>query len=69
MKLTYALLFALLTVIYLVVKNAWPDVPAIDLNVTAGFAIYILAKFGIEVLEPPVRAFFVKRGFKSFIRG
>ena len=53
MKLNYAILAAFLGAVYLVVKEYFPDFP-VNLDVILALLIYVLGKFGVEVVEQPI---------------
>lgn len=65
MKLNYTLLVLTVALVYGVVTQLFPDFP-ISEEVLLAFLAWALARLGVEVVEPAVRGFFVKRGFDSF---
>lgn len=54
MKLNYVLLLALMGLIYAVIVNFFPDFP-LSLDLLTSFALYVLAKLGVEVFGAPLR--------------
>ena len=64
MKLNYTLLLALLAVLYQVLIQFFPDAP-ISLDLLVTFALYVLAKLGVEIVGIPLRGLLAKL-FKTF---
>lgn len=64
LSINYALLVALLTVVYIVIRQFLPDFP-IDEGTLMVFILYVLAKLGVEVTGQPVAS--AIRKFSNFI--
>ena len=67
MKLSLTLLALGVALVYGIIKQVAPDFPISQETVFA-FILYVLVKLGVEVVEPAVRSFFVRRGYERFIQ-
>jgi hypothetical protein len=67
MKLSLTLIALAVGLVYGIIVNFFPDFP-VSQDVLLAFVIYVLAKLGIEIVEPVVRAFLVRRGLKGFAK-
>ncbi len=65
MKLSLTLLALAVGLVYGIIVNYFPDFP-VSQDVLLGFVIYILAKLGIEIVEPLIRARLVAAGLLGF---
>jgi hypothetical protein len=65
MKLSYTLVALTIALVYGIIVTVAPDFP-ISEEILLTFVIYVLIKLGVEVVEPAVRAFLVRRGFRGF---
>ena len=65
MKLSLTLVALAVGLVYGLLVNFFPDFP-ITQEVLLGIVIYVLLKLGVEIVEPVVRAFLVRRGLKGF---
>jgi hypothetical protein len=64
MKISYTLLTLALALVYGVVVNFFPDFP-ISQEVLLAFVVYVLIKLGVEITQPVVVSFLIRRGFMS----
>jgi hypothetical protein len=64
MKISYTLLTLALALVYGVIVNFFPDFP-ISQEVLLAFVVYALLKLGVEITEPVVVDFLIRRGFLS----
>jgi hypothetical protein len=62
MKISYTLLMLALALVYGVIVSLFPDFP-ISQEVLLAFVVYVLLKLGVEITEPVVIDFLVRRGF------
>jgi hypothetical protein len=51
--------------VYGIIVTVAPDFP-ISEEVLLAFVVYVLVKLGVEIVEPAVRAFLVRRGLQGF---
>lgn len=65
MKLSLTLVALAVALVYGIIVNFFPDFP-IDEGTLLAFVVFVLAQLGVEVVEPVVRAFLVKRGLPGF---
>lgn len=65
MKLSLTLLTLAVGLVYGLIVNFWPDFP-ISQEVLLSFVVYVLLKLGVEIVEPALRAFLVRRGLRGF---
>jgi len=65
MKLTLTLVALAVGLVYGLIVNYFPDFP-VSQDVLLAFVVYVLAKLGIEIVEPLVRAGLVKVGLRGF---
>ena len=65
MKLSYSILVLALGLIYGLITQYFPDFP-ISQEVLLTLVVYVLFKLGVEIVEPAIRAAFVKRGYEGF---
>lgn len=63
LKVEYTILLAIIGLIYAVVKAALPDAP-INPDGLLLFALYVLAKLGVEVIGKPL----LRRAFPRYFR-
>jgi hypothetical protein len=61
MKISYTLLALALALVYGVIVNFFPDFP-ISQDVLLSFVVYVLLKLGVEITEPVVVDFLIRRG-------
>jgi uncharacterized membrane protein YgaE (UPF0421/DUF939 family) len=62
MKISYTLLALALALVYGVIVSLFPDFP-ISQEVLLAFVVYVLLKLGVEITEPAVIDFLVRRGY------
>ena len=67
MKLSLTLIALAVGLVYGIIIQYFPDFP-IDEGTLLAFVVYVLARLGVEIVEPAVRAFLVKRGLQGFKR-
>ena len=65
MKLSLTLIAAIVGAVYAAIVNFLHDFP-ISPEVLLAFIVYILAKLGVEIVEPAIRRQLVKRGLSGF---
>ena len=65
MKLSLTLVALAVGLVYGIIVQYFPDFP-VSLEVLLGFVVYVLVKLGVEIVEPAVRAYLVRRGLKGF---
>jgi len=65
MKLSLTLIALAIGLVYGVIVNFFPDFP-VSQDVLLAFVVYVLAKLGIEIVEPLIRARLVKMGLRGF---
>ena len=51
MSLSYALVAALATIIYELLKKYWPDMP-VTLNGLQVIVVWLVLQFGVEIVQP-----------------
>jgi hypothetical protein len=64
MKISFTLLALALALVYGVIVNFFPDFP-ISQDVLLSFVVYVLLKLGVEITQPVVVSFLIRRGFMS----
>jgi hypothetical protein len=64
MKISFTLLALALALVYGVIVNFFPDFP-ISQEVLLSFVVYVLLKLGVEITQPVVVSFLIRRGFMS----
>lgn len=69
MKLEKSIFVLLFPLLYALLRHFVPTLP-LELDSVAFEALFAwaLAQLGVVIVEPKIRAFFVKRGFKGFIK-
>jgi cation transporter-like permease len=65
MKLSLTLIALAVGLAYGIVVQYFPDFP-VSQDVLLAFVVYVLIKLGVEIVEPAVRAFLVRRGLQGF---
>jgi hypothetical protein len=65
MKLSLTLVALAVGLVYGIIVNFFPDFP-ISQDVLLAFVVWALLQLGIELVEPAVRAFLVRRGLRGF---
>ena len=65
MKLSLTLIALAVGLAYGIIVQYFPDFP-VSQEVLLAFVVYVLAKLGIEIVEPFVRAGLVKVGLRGF---
>lgn len=65
MKLSLTLVALAVALVYGIIVTVAPDFP-ISEEVLLAFVVYVLVKLGVEIVEPAVRAFLVRRGLRGF---
>jgi hypothetical protein len=65
MKLSLTLLTLAVGLVYGIIIQFFPDFP-IDEGTLLAFVIYVLLKLGVEIVEPALRAWLVRRGLEGF---
>lgn len=65
MKLSLALLVLAVGLVYGIIVNFFPDFP-VSQEVFLNLIVWLLTLLGVQIVEPVVRNFLVKRGLRGF---
>ena len=65
MKLSRTLVALAVGLIYGIIVNFFPDFP-VSQEILLGFVVWALILLGVEITEPVLRDFLVRRGFLGF---